>query len=287
MKKYLLLCTALTILSSAHAADLNCVALPDCADLGFSMSESDCAGQFSLKCPFDNTKLFCKKYITKSCAVGDILYNDKKCYEGVPDPADKTPIGVVFYRRSTVPFGGYAVNLVNTSLQWATTTYGGDTGLTKSNDYSVVVADTQSGATKTSTIITTNATVYGSTSAAPGFCNQSTAGGVATGTWILPSMYELSLLNANRTAVATGITNAGGTAITNGRHWTSSEANGTESAWAANPFNCTFSTSAQSGGKYASKQYVRCITTWGNITAIGGDFDAVVTPGNGIVGTLP
>ena len=63
MKKYLLLFTALTLSSSAHAADMNCNPLPDCADLGFSMTATDCEGQFSLKCPFDNTKLFCKKSI--------------------------------------------------------------------------------------------------------------------------------------------------------------------------------------------------------------------------------
>jgi len=90
MKKYLLLCTALTILSSAHAADLNCVALPDCADLGFSMSESDCAGQFSLKCPFDNTKLFCVGEINDGAACQTALANPTKITSFLDTAADKT-----------------------------------------------------------------------------------------------------------------------------------------------------------------------------------------------------
>ncbi len=57
MKKYLLLCTALTISSSAYALD--CATPPTCDELGYTMSSDDCAGQFMLKCPFDETKVFC------------------------------------------------------------------------------------------------------------------------------------------------------------------------------------------------------------------------------------
>ena len=58
MKKYLLLCTALTISSSAYAA-LDCATPPTCDELGYAQTETDCAGQFILKCPFDETAVFC------------------------------------------------------------------------------------------------------------------------------------------------------------------------------------------------------------------------------------
>ncbi|MBE6443577.1 MAG: hypothetical protein E7020_02790 [Alphaproteobacteria bacterium] len=58
MKKYLLLCTALTISSSAYAA-IDCSVRPSCADLGYTQTETDCAGKFILKCPFDETAVFC------------------------------------------------------------------------------------------------------------------------------------------------------------------------------------------------------------------------------------
>ena len=58
MKKYLLLCSALTVASSAYAT-LDCTTPPSCAELGYTMSTDDCAGKFALKCPFDNTQLFC------------------------------------------------------------------------------------------------------------------------------------------------------------------------------------------------------------------------------------
>ena len=58
MRKYLLLCTALTISSSAYAA-LDCATPPTCDELGYTQTETDCAGKFTLKCPLDNTKLFC------------------------------------------------------------------------------------------------------------------------------------------------------------------------------------------------------------------------------------
>ncbi len=91
MKKYLLLCTALTMSSSAYAA-LDCATPPTCDELGYTMSSSDCEGQYSLKCPFDNTKLFCKKdktcedegYLSsvpsgKICT--EITSNGKTCYD--------------------------------------------------------------------------------------------------------------------------------------------------------------------------------------------------------------
>ncbi|MBE6444218.1 MAG: hypothetical protein E7020_06100 [Alphaproteobacteria bacterium] len=74
MKKYLLLCTALTISPSAYAA-LNCAIPPTCEALGYKQTASDCAGQFMLKCPFDDNAVFCGG---SSCSSGQ-LFIDGSC----------------------------------------------------------------------------------------------------------------------------------------------------------------------------------------------------------------
>ncbi|MBE6443504.1 MAG: hypothetical protein E7020_02410 [Alphaproteobacteria bacterium] len=74
MKKYLLLCSALVVASSAYALD--CATPPTCEDLGFTMSADECAGKFTLKCPFDNTNVFCGMNINDGTAcqskIGDM-----------------------------------------------------------------------------------------------------------------------------------------------------------------------------------------------------------------------
>ena len=94
MRKYLLLCTALTISSSAYAA-LDCATPPTCEEWGFTMTTSDCAGKFVLRCPREpnnDNAVFCTKEI--SCenegyisAVADgyictaVTSNGKTCYK--------------------------------------------------------------------------------------------------------------------------------------------------------------------------------------------------------------
>ena len=58
MKKYLLLSLAMVVALPSYAA-LDCATPPTCDDLGYTQSASDCAGQFILKCPFDETAVFC------------------------------------------------------------------------------------------------------------------------------------------------------------------------------------------------------------------------------------
>ncbi len=135
MKKYLLLCTALTVASSAYAAS-DCATPPTCAEWGFTMSTDDCAGKFVLRCPREpnnDNAVFCEKektcgdggylsakpnadYICEevpfgnktcytncrsniiTCQVGSIVYSNYTCYEQTPDDKNGTvvPIGVVF-----------------------------------------------------------------------------------------------------------------------------------------------------------------------------------------------
>ena len=63
-----------------------CTQVPTCAELGFT--KTSCLGD-SLKCPFDQTKLFCGE----KCKAGDIYYSDNTCSEDYN--SSKTVVGVV------------------------------------------------------------------------------------------------------------------------------------------------------------------------------------------------
>ena len=59
---------------------------------------------------------------------------------------------------------------------------------------------------------------------AAGYCNDSTYGNLAQGSWFLPKMSELETLYNNKTKVNAGLTKAGGTTIpTSGYYWSSTE----------------------------------------------------------------
>ena len=61
MRKYgLLIGTAVFLAAGAAAAeDYTCATPPTCAELGYDQTASDCAGKKMVKCPFDQTKVFC------------------------------------------------------------------------------------------------------------------------------------------------------------------------------------------------------------------------------------
>ena len=77
-----------------YAADA-CKKVPTCAELGYTdtwCDPDDPSNTKILKCPFDQSKLFCI-YINESCSVGDIVYSDWTC--STTRHPTKTPIGVV------------------------------------------------------------------------------------------------------------------------------------------------------------------------------------------------
>ena len=98
MKKYLLLCTALVVASSAYALD--CATPPTCAQLGFTMSADECAGKFTLKCPFDNTNVFCGMNINDGTACQTAIA-DTVTVTGVGTELDLTNIKYLY--PETVP----------------------------------------------------------------------------------------------------------------------------------------------------------------------------------------
>ena len=116
MKKYLLLCSALTVASPAQVAalssdrtdlpsqttKLDCATPPSCAEWGFTMSVDDCTGKFVLRCPREpnnDNAVFCggEDTIAKCIAAG---YTDTGTY---CDPTkymkeDKCPYNSLYYK---------------------------------------------------------------------------------------------------------------------------------------------------------------------------------------------
>ena len=99
MKNYLLLAGAALIGWGEPAfAAIDCAVPPTCDELGYAYSSAECYEQTILKCPFDDTKVYCSEpidpYDPVTCKVGSVLYNDLKCY--VLAPSGKTAVGIVF-----------------------------------------------------------------------------------------------------------------------------------------------------------------------------------------------
>lgn len=50
----------LLLVSSAESMASNCVSSPTCASMGYTKNATDCKDKVAVKCPTDNTKVFCK-----------------------------------------------------------------------------------------------------------------------------------------------------------------------------------------------------------------------------------
>lgn len=61
MKKSNLLTTAAAVmlLTAAPVWAQTCIKTPSCADLGYTKTAADCSGKTILKCPLDNTQVYC------------------------------------------------------------------------------------------------------------------------------------------------------------------------------------------------------------------------------------
>ncbi len=60
MKRYLLLAgVGFCCVSGAALAAIDCATPPSCDELGYAYEEIDCDGQTTLKCPFDDAKVYC------------------------------------------------------------------------------------------------------------------------------------------------------------------------------------------------------------------------------------
>ncbi len=132
MKKHLLYIStiiAVAMTGSAWADNPSCSAFPGsaskCSSMGYIYSTTACSGRQMVKCPFDDSKVWCKTAAPKTCAVGDILFSNYKCYADLAAlPSGLTPIAVVFDATNKL-----AVDLIATSQGGYLTTNSGYSGV--------------------------------------------------------------------------------------------------------------------------------------------------------------
>ena len=215
MRKYLLIigagCIGWWLETGAQAA---CPVFPTCEEMGYTMTATDCSGRATLKCPSDHAKVFCIADSSAECQIGSVLYNDLKCYDEAP--SGKTAVGVVFDTSKRLAIS-LSTGLNN--VQWGS--YGTDIStLTNCTTSNYTTCDTD-GKSNTQKIIAVQGE---STSLAAGSCYTSTYGGLAKGSWFLPSASELKTLYSNKTSVNAGITAAGaGSTLASQLFWSSTE----------------------------------------------------------------
>ena len=201
----IILTLLLTTVFALSANAQNCVNSSRCDELGYTKTTTDCAGLDTLVCPFDENKVFCV-FSEKSCEVGDILYENKKCYVKAID--GKTAIGIVFDTEKRL-----AMALDEATLEWGG--YGKEIGS---------AARGTSGKSNTAAIL-----AYGEANnikyPAAEYCNKYSTSGTNAGDWFLPSMEEFESLAANYIVVNEKLmTIAGKTTISEkSSYWSSSE----------------------------------------------------------------
>ena len=209
----------LTILFTPAANAQNCVNSSRCDELGYTKTTTDCAGLDTLVCPFDENKVFCV-FSEKSCEVGDILYENKKCYVKAID--GKTAIGIVFDTEKRL-----AMALDEATLEWGG--YGKEIGS---------AARGTSGKSNTAAIL-----AYGETNnieyPAAEYCNTYSTAGTKAGDWFLPSLEELKLLADNFSGINSLLTVLGKPTIGDEYYWSSSESSDSGAALQELPLDVT------------------------------------------------
>ena len=184
----LLYLLSILLLSAAPAQAQTCTSAPSCAALGYDKTSSDCTGQAMLKCPFDQSKVFCAGTSacgsngtsdgSGDCREGYILFSDKTCATGLQP--GKTAIGIVFSSVNRL-----AIAFDETRLAWG----GHGIGIGS-------VAKGASGKSNTAAIL-----AYGKANnisyPAAEYCNSYSTAGTKAGDWFLPSLEELKLLSSS------------------------------------------------------------------------------------------
>ena len=174
-----------SLAAAGAAAAQTCATPPSCETLGFTKSEADCDGLEALKCPFDQSKLYCPQGggNMSAAAPGAILYSDGTISDSVI--ASKTPVGIVAYVNGST---GFAVSLTEVSKTWSSG-YEDVSCLTNYNSSSTAMTDMNG---KTNTMCLVNYSGSYSYPAAE-YCNTFSAvsNGKGSSGWYLPAAGEL------------------------------------------------------------------------------------------------
>ncbi len=197
------------LLLTPTIADAECTPAPDCASIGYTQTSCE---TISLKCPFDQSKLYCfpcdssyqypcsepneygdgescnnkyKSCCNTDCVVGAIYYSDKTCASCLD--TTKIPIGVVVKDNELV----MSAYRVHTGISW-----GGDgVNISSLIDYGSATDAYQSdynGMLNTEIIASSHINLgEDSTTSAAIYCNEYSTEGTNAGDWYLPAAGEL------------------------------------------------------------------------------------------------
>ena len=208
-----------SLAASGAAAAQTCATPPSCETLGFTKSETDCEGLEALKCPFDQSKLYCPQGggNMSAAAPGAILYSDGTISDSVI--ASKTPVGIVAYVNGS---NGFAVSLTEVSKTWSSG-YEDVSCLTNYSSSSTAMTDMNG---KTNTMCLVNYSGSYSYPAAE-YCNTFSAvsNGKGSSGWYLPAAGELYSMSFSYGAINLGLQKLSKTQISSSYYWSSSENN--------------------------------------------------------------
>lgn len=217
-----------SLAASGAAAAQTCATPPSCETLGFTKSETDCEGLEALKCPFDQSKLYCPQGggNMSAAAPGAILYSDGTISDSVI--ASKTPIGVVAYVNGST---GFAVALTESNQTWGG--YGYNVSCLGDMDSGAASAD-MNGRVNTQCLVSDS-----QTHPAANYCNTFSAvsSGKGSSGWYLPAAGELKAMSYSYGAINLGLQKLSKTQISSSYYWSSSEyyGNGGYGAWVVRP----------------------------------------------------
>ena len=214
-----------SLAASGAAAAQTCATPPSCETLGFTKSETDCEGLEALKCPFDQSKLYCPQGggNMSAAAPGAILYSDGTISDSVI--ASKTPVGIVAYVNGST---GFAVALTESNQTWGG--YGYNVSCLGDMDSGAASAD-MNGRVNTQCLVSDS-----QTHPAANYCNTFSAvsSGKGSSGWYLPAAGELKAMSYSYGAINLGLQKLSKTQISSSYYWSSSE-NYNYCAWYVRP----------------------------------------------------
>ena len=235
-----------SLAASGAAAAQTCATPPSCETLGFTKSETDCEGLEALKCPFDQSKLYCPQGggNMSAAAPGAILYSDGTISDSVI--ASKTPVGIVAYVNGST---GFAVSLTEVSKNW-TYIFGNVPCIVEAN-LSMAITDMNG---RNNTVCLVNYSGSYSYPAAE-YCNTFSAvsNGKGSSGWYLPAAGELYSMSFSYGAINLGLQKLSKTQISSSYYWSSSEYY-SNLAWYVRPSDGDMSTSLK-----GNSTRVRCV----------------------------
>ena len=219
---------------SGAAAAQTCATPPSCETLGFTKSETDCEGLEALKCPFDQSKLYCPQGggNMSAAAPGAILYSDGTISDSVI--ASKTPVGIVAYVAYVNGSNGFAVALTESNQTWGG--YGYNVSCLGDMDSGAASAD-MNGRVNTQCLVSDS-----QTHPAANYCNTFSAvsSGKGSSGWYLPAAGELKAMSYSYGAINLGLQKLSKTQISSNYYWSSSEGSSSDYyAWVVRPSDGT------------------------------------------------